>query len=219
MDVVLACDLGTSSCKLTAVDLSPQPGQGAIVGLASRSYPTRHAEHGWAEQDPADWLPGFSRAVADLAEQGALRHLRGLVFTGQMSAALPVARDGTALNPALIWSDQRATAETDAAASRISPEEFYRLTGNTLNATYTGPKLAWLKCHRPEAWNAATSFLQPKDWLIAQLTGVQAMDHSDASCTGLYDLAAGAWSERLFDLFGVPLHLAPQVVEAATVVG
>ena len=219
MDIVLACDLGTSSCKLTAVDMEPRPGAEPILGMASRPYPTRHATDGWAEQDPDDWLVAFGLAVVDLQATCALRDLRGLVFTGQMSAALPVDHSGRATHPALIWSDQRAIAETEAAARRISGDAFYRLTGNTLNATYTGPKLAWLKQYRPSAWADTTAFLQPKDWVIGQLTGMQAMDHSDASCTGLYDLAAGAWSPALFELFGLPPNIAPRLVEAATVVG
>lgn len=219
MEVVLACDLGTSSCKLTAIDVSSPTRAGRVVGVASRPYPTRHGAEGSAEQDPADWLHGFSAAVLELAGAGALRPLSALAFTGQMSAALPVDRAGRALHPAMIWSDQRATAETDAAAARIAPDAFYALTGNTLNATYTGPKLAWLKRHRPEVFAATASFLQPKDWLIAQLTGVLAMDHSDASCTGLYDLAAGTWSPRLFDLFGLPATLAPPLAEACSIIG
>lgn len=219
MDVVLACDLGTSSCKLTAVDLASTGAAGRIVGTASRPYPTRYGAEGWAEQDPADWLLGFTAAVRELADAGRLRHLRAMAFTGQMSAALAVDAAGRALHPAMIWSDQRATGEAAAAGARIAPEAFYALTGNTLNATYTGPKLAWLARHRPEVWAAAATFLQPKDWLIAQLTGVLAMDHSDASCTGLYDLKAGRWHPGLFDLFGLLQTSAPPLAEAASVVG
>jgi xylulokinase len=187
--------------------------------VSSRAYPTRHGAEGWAEQDPTDWLRAFAAALHELSEVAQLRDVRALAFTGQMSAALPVDASGHALHPALIWSDQRATAETEAAARRITPEAFYALTGNTLNATYTGPKLAWLARHRPEVWAAAKTFLQPKDWLIAQLTGVLAMDHSDASCTGLYELATGTWNSRLFDLFGLPLAMAPPLAEAASVIG
>lgn len=45
------------------------------------------------------------------------------------------------------------------------------------------------------------------------------MDHSDASCTGLYELASGTWSPRLFDLFDLPVALAPPLAEAASIVG
>lgn len=122
MDVILACDLGTSSCKLTAFDLSSRDRAGRAVGVASRPYPTRHRAEGWAEQDPADWLHGFADAVRELSDAGALRHVRALAFTGHMSAALPVDASGRTLHPALIWSDQRATIETEEAAARMSPD-------------------------------------------------------------------------------------------------
>lgn len=219
MDILIACDLGTSSCKLTALDLSPAAGAARILGTASRPYPTHHAGDGRAEQHPQDWLRAFAAAVRDLAGAGRLTGLCGLAFTGQMSAALLVDGAGEPLHPALIWSDQRAVRETQAAEAAMDGQAFYALTGNRLNATYTGPKLAWLARHEPAIWSRAARFVQPKDWLVACLTGVTAMDHSDASCTGLYDLAAGRWSEALFELFGLPRALAPDLAEAATRIG
>ena len=219
MNIILACDLGTSSCKLSAVDISPSAGGFGVVANASRSYPTRHRPDGGAEQDPSDWLKAFGEAVNDLGASGCLAHLRALCFTGQMSAALPVDSQGQAIHPALIWTDQRATQEVHQAEQAISAERFYALTGNAINATYTAPKLAWLKAHRPEILGATAQFLQPKDWLIWQLTGEAAIDHSDASCTGLYDLTAGDWSAELFDAFGLPVSIAPRLSEATTRIG
>jgi xylulokinase len=219
MDVILACDLGTSSCKLSAVDVSPSAGGFGVIANASRSYPTRHLPDGGAEQDPSDWLKAFAEAVRDLNVSGHLAHLRAICFTGQMSAALAVDSQGQAIHPALIWTDQRATQEVHRAEQAVSADRFYRLTGNAINATYTAPKLAWLKAHRPEVLSATAQFLQPKDWLICQLTGKAAIDHSDASCTGLYDLTAGGWSAELFDAFGLPASIAPCLGEATTRIG
>jgi xylulokinase len=219
MDIILACDLGTSSCKLSAVDVSSSAGGFGVIANASRSYPTRHGPDGGAEQDPSDWLTAFGEAVRELNASGHLTQLRAICFTGQMSAALPVDRQGQALHPALIWTDQRATQEVERAEQAVPAERFYALTGNAINATYTAPKLAWLKAHRPEVLSATTQFLQPKDWLIRQLTGEAAIDHSDASCTGLYDLTAGGWSAELFDAFGLPVAIAPRLNEATTRIG
>ena len=150
MDIILACDLGTSSCKLSAVDVSPSAGKFRVVANTSRSYPTRHHSDGGAEQDPLDWMKAFSEAVSDLGASGCLAHLRAFCFTGQMSAALLVDGRGQALHPALIWTDQRATQEVHQAEQAISAERFYALTGNVINATYTAPKLACqFRSHRP----------------------------------------------------------------------
>jgi xylulokinase len=142
MDIILACDLGTSSCKLSAVDVSSSAGGFGVIANASRSYPTRHGPDGGAEQDPSDWLTAFGEAVRELNASGHLTQLRAICFTGQMSAALPVDRQGQALHPALIWTDQRATQEVERAEQAVPAERFYALTGNAINATYTAPKLA-----------------------------------------------------------------------------
>ena len=168
MDIILACDLGTSAIKLSAIVLFPAISTDRIVATATRAYPTRYAVGGHAEQDPDDWLQAFVEAVRELVSGGRLAGICGLVFTGQMSAALPVDASGRHLHAALIWSDQRAVDEAARAAQRLEEGDFYAITGNRLNATYTGPKLAWLLRNRPEVWAKTATFLQPKDWLIAQ---------------------------------------------------
>jgi len=57
----ISIDLGTSSCKVCAVDV-----YGRIAGSASEGYPTYSPHSGWAEQDPETWMKSVSAAVAKL---------------------------------------------------------------------------------------------------------------------------------------------------------
>ncbi len=58
-------------------------------------------------------------------------------------------------------------------------------------------------------------------WLVARFTGgrVHVTDHTNASRTMLYGLAARAWDDELLRLFGVPRSLLPTVVSSSGVVG
>jgi xylulokinase len=178
------------------------------------------SEGGWTDQAPVDWLNALRLTLSDLAEDAAFAKLGGVVFTGQMSAALLVDRNVDPLTRCLIWSDQRAALEA-AHADKISGSgSIYRVTGNPPSATYTAPKLAWLKTHAGgAAFDRAAAFLQPKDWLVGRLTGRIVTDPSDASCTNLFDLKNGCWDAGLFRLFGIPIEMAPEIVPSATIIG
>lgn len=211
---LLALDLGTSACKLAVVDRA-----GMVLATASAAYPTRSAPGGVAEQDPADWLRALAEAVKGLDAAGHLGHLTCIALTGQMSAMLAVGRDGEALAPCLIWSDQRAAAEAGALAATVGVAEYHRLAGNPVGPTYTATKAMWLKAHRPELYRRTAHFLQPKDYLLLHLTGTAAIDPSDASCTGWLDITSGQWSAHLLAASGIAREKLPDIARSATVIG
>lgn len=209
---ILSIDVGTSSLKAVVIDSS-----GNMLGTARNGYDTRIPRGGWAEQSPGDWLSALQTALRDLAQKLDLEDVSALVFTGQMSAGLLVDRDAEPLTPCLIWSDHRAGTEAAATAKAFGADALHRLTGNPPSPTYTGPKLAWFNENMPQ--DRAAAFLQPKDWMIAQLTGRFVTDPSDASCTGLFDLKSGEWSRDLFDVYGIAYELAPEVLASTALAG
>ena len=68
-----------------------------------------------------------------------------------MQGALLVDRQGAPLGRAIIWADQRATAQTELIGSVCDPQTLYHLTGQRLSPTYTAPKVLWIKEHYPQA--------------------------------------------------------------------
>ncbi len=214
MTVLLACDVGTSSLKLAAFDEA-----GRMLAAASRGYPTASPHPGWTEQEPEAWVVALAAAVADLYVLGHVRGAVSIAFTGQMSAVVLTRRDGTAVRPAMIWSDTRATAEAGWLEREIGRDAHFDRTGNPPAATYPSAKLRWLAHHQPDALADAHAVLQPKDFLVARLTGVFAIDPSDASCTGLMDIARDKWDDALVEAAGVARALLPEIVPSATIVG
>lgn len=211
-DLMLALDIGTSSLKAALVGAD-----GKVMATARQGYGTRIARSGWAEQAPQDWLAALDRAMKQLVHMSDTTRVAGIVLTGQMSAGLLVDAAAQPLTSCLIWSDQRAAAQSAAAAETYGAGALHRLTGNPPSPTYTAPKIAWLMAHTPHS--SAAAFLQPKDWLVAQLTGRLVTDPSDASCTGLFDLHAGDWSRDLLDLYGIPAGLAPEILPSTAIAG
>src|SRR5574337_934068 len=116
-------------------------------------------------------------------------------------------------------NDKRASAEVEAFAAENDVEALWPLTANPPSVAWPGFKLKWIARHEPQALGRAKTLLMPKDYVNFRLTGVRAMDESDASCTYLWDAREGAWSARLASRLGVDLKLLPPVKSAAAPLG
>ena len=93
------------------------------------------------------------------------------------------------------------------------------LTGLRLDPYFSGTKLVWLAENEPNTW--ALVERRPLRDRHRRLLPDRPDDprhagtsptSSNACRTLLFDLEAGAWSEELCDLFGVPMDALPEVV-------
>ncbi len=213
---VLGIDVGTSAAKAALWD----PGTGQRVVARSAPYRMRSPAPGWWEQDPEDWLQAIVRAVTALrAQVGAALDPDAVALSGQMHGAVLTAADGRAVRPAILWPDQRAAAEATAIAAAIGAARLEALTGSPATPNYLLPKLLWLARHEPAALHHAAKVLLPKDWVRFRLGGGMATEPTDASGTGMMDLAALRWEPGLLAAFGLPQRLLPDIVPSAAVTG
>jgi xylulokinase len=136
-----------------------------------------------------------------------------------MMACVAVDQQARPLRSAIIWADQRAMEESRRLATAVGWEEAYHITGHRLSPSYSGPKILWVRAHQPEIFAATVKFLQPKDFIVARLTGRFVTDYSDASGTNLYDLAAWDWSDRILDAAGLGRAILPELHASTDVVG
>jgi xylulokinase len=123
------------------------------------------------------------------------------------------------LRPAIIWADQRATAEADFVAQSCGSEHVYRLTGQRVSAAYTAAKVLWIKQHQHDLYRHIGYVLQPKDYAAWLLTGVFATDYSDASGTQVFDLEQRQWSDELLNALGLRAEMFPPAYPSTTIIG
>lgn len=210
---MLACDLGTSACKVALVDAV-----GTVLATASEPVATNRPALGWAEQDPEAWWAACCRCIASvLTRTGVAPDAVGVV--GQMSAWLGLDAEHAPVAPALIWADLRATDEADEIAQRLGAERVFAVTGNRVGPTYPLARWLWMRRHAPEAASRVRLLIQPKDYLVGRLADSWGTDASDASCTLAYDLRRGRWSDEILDAFGLPAGRLPAVRASASIVG
>ena len=123
------------------------------------------------------------------------------------------------LRPAILWNDQRTSAECAEVERRVGLERLIVLTGNRALTGFTAPKLLWLRRHEPDVYARIRRIVLPKDYVRLRLTGDWAIDAADASGTLLFDVARRRWSEEVLDALELPREWLPPVYESPDVPG
>jgi xylulokinase len=203
---VIGIDLGTSAVKVIVTDQDGTP-----LGRGTAGYAVTVPATGQAESDPGEWWTACRRAVHQALADAGQVNVAAVGVAGQMHGVVLSEADGRLLRPAILWLDQRATAE--AATYADLPDKLTAPLGNRPSPGMAGPILMWLARHEPQSLRAAWWALQPKDWLRLRLTGAALTDPTDASGTLLFDLTQNAWSDDLIAALNLPPGKLPPVRE------
>ncbi len=220
MQALLGIDLGTTGVKaaLFAVD------DGHVLSTAFVDYPLYHPQPGWAEQNPADWWQATAAAIRTCLVTGA-RHgvqpadVRGVGLSGQMHGVVLLDETHHVLRPCIIWADQRSEAQCRWITECVGATKLIEYVSNPALPGFSAPKLQWIRDNEPEVFARARTMLLPKDYIRYLLTGVLAMEISDAAGTCLFDIKQGVWSQDVIEALGLDPLLLPPVVAADAVSG
>lgn len=125
--------------------------------------------------------------------------------------------DGQRLADPVAYRDPRTAPAVAVVHSRVPPDELFRINGlqslpiNTiyqLAAEQQGP-----------LWDKAAHIVLLPDLLAFSLTGELRTEATNASTTGLVDVATGDWSRPLLDRLGIPPGMLPPIEAPGTVRG
>jgi glycerol kinase len=203
---ILAIDQGTTNTKAVLVDET-----GAIAARASAPLTTQYPHPGWAEQSAAAIWVSVQKAIADLVPHGVPD---GIAIANQRETLVVWDRtNGQPICPAPIWQCRRTA---DAAARLIAAGHdatVVAATGLGINPLFPAGKLAWVLDNVPEARPLLAQGRlcagTVDTWLLFNLTGEFATDHSNASRTQLFDTRSLNFSDDLAALFGATTACLP----------
>lgn len=192
----IGVDVGTSETKAVLVDRA-----GRVLAAASATNTLRVPQPGWAEHDAeTDWWGNFCTVVAAVLAQSDISpsDVEAVGCSGIGPCVLPVDQDVTPLGPGILYGiDTRAGAQIDRLNEVLGKAAILERTGNALTSQSAGPKLAWLKDERPDAFAAATRFHTCQSFIVARLTGIHVMDHTTAAYWGpFYDIRTNSWIDE-----------------------
>lgn len=211
MPYSLGIDLGTSSIKVSILDLATGKCLRSATSPASGEMEIIARNRGWAEQNPMDWLENFHRACQQINLDEIRSDIRCVGIAYQMHGM--VLCDGD-LNPtcnSIIWCDDRAIEKGQEIRAAVG-DEYCR--NNLLNApgNFTLSKLKWVQEMSPQALSAAKYMMLAGDWLAARLTNVPATSASGLSEMIAWDFAENRLSNEIFSASNLPSELIPDLV-------
>ena len=213
---VLGVDVSTTATKAVLVDET-----GAVSAAGASQYGFEVPRPLWSEQSPALWWDGAVAAIRSALATAGLSgaDVAAIGLTGQMHGLVLLDDADEVLRPAILWNDQRTSAECDLIRRAVGPERLIELTGNDALTGFTAPKLVWVRDHEPDVWRRVAHVLLPKDYLRLRLTGEHAIDKADGAGTLLFDLAARDWSPEVRDALGIDPAWLPRTWEGPEVTG
>jgi xylulokinase len=216
MGLVLGLDVSTTATKAVLVDEA-----GAVRGIGVTEYGFSVPRPLWSEQDPELWWDGAVAAIRSVLASTGVNgaDVAAIGPTGQMHGAVLLDAADRVLRPAILWNDQRTSAECDAMRRAVGPERLVAITGNDALTGFTAPKLLWVRDHEPEVWGRIAHVLLPKDYVRLRLTGEYAVDKADGAGTLLFDLAARDWSGEVLHALGIDPAWMPRTWEGPEVTG
>ena len=214
--MLLGIDEGTTGVKAALFDQRLQP-----QIEARRDKANRHPEEGWVEQDGEEVIAAVTEAVAELLE-GADGDVVacGLDHQGESVLAWD-SETGESLSPIVVWQDKRSQEILDELTDH--EDEVKELSGLPFDPYFSAAKLAWLLRHNDDVKQAREDerlrMGTVDSFLCDRLGAGFATDASTASRTQLHALGTPGFSERLCEIFGVPVDVLPEVRDTAGELG
>jgi xylulokinase len=194
--LVAGIDSSTQACKVLVCDAET----GEVLRQGRAAHPNG------TEINPAAWESAARDAIA---AAGGLDDVNAVAIGAQQHGMVCLDRAGQVVRPALLWNDVRSA---DAARTLVDelggPAAWARAVGVVPLAAVTVSKLRWLADNEPEHADHTAAVCLPHDWLTWRLRSdpdipdIAALttDRSDASGTGYFDAASGAYRLDLLEL-------------------
>ena len=217
MSVFLGIDIGTSGTKTLAIRKD-----GKILASATAEYPLSNPRPGWSEQEPEHWWQASIKTVRAVLKQGKIKPnaVAGIGLSGQMHGSVFLDAAQKVIRPALLWNDQRTSAECDEIEAKAGGRaSLIEMVANPALTGFTAPKILWLRNKEPKNFDKVRQVLLPKDYVRFRLTGEFATEVSDASGTLLLDVRRRTWSGDLLEKLDLDADLLPAVFESEEVSG
>ncbi len=215
MPYLLAIDAGTTSVK--AGIFSPD---GRCIGLGREEYKLETPAADRAELDPELYWEASVQTVHRALKQSKVGpgDVAAVAVSSQGETTITLDRAGRPIYPALVWVDNRASAQAAFLADRFGREVYSRTGIPEITPTWPACKIQWIRENAPDVFERAAKFILVQDYLIFRLTGRLVSDGS-ISCTSLYyDIVKHQWWSEVQAAIGIRSDQLPDLVEPGSIV-
>lgn len=215
---LMAVDAGTGSIRALLFDL-----KGNQIGCVGQEW-THKEDPRWPGSMDFDWNHNWNLACSCI---------RGVIEDTKINPKDIAALSTTCMREGIVLYDKDgkeiwACANVDARSNdeveeliHMNPElekEIYLESGQTY-ALGALPRLLWVKNKMPEVYEKVANIGMFNDWLIYKMTGKLAVEPSNGSTTGIFDIQKREWDPSIAKKCGLRVDIFPNVAECGSIIG
>lgn len=210
-------DVGTTGSKTGIFDLN-----GNLISSGYREYSCSYPKPNWVEQDAKLIVGSAIESAKEAISKSNInpRDIASVSVSTQRTCTIFIDNDGNLLRPMISWQDNRTTKEVEEINSKISPKEYYQITGLPSNTTWILSKILWLRKNEPKAWDRVNKIIQLQDYVLKTLGAEDYfVDVPDSGLFGIWKTDNFRWSEKLTTMFDIDVSMLPKPTPSGTKIG
>lgn len=210
----LGIDIGTTSIKAAVFD---QCGKRLALRIKDYTLNTDSAT-GYIEFDPNEYVRMCKELILELTDECGT--IDALSVDTQGETLIVADSDGIPLYPAIVWLDNRATAEAEEIKAHFGNKQVYEITGQPeITAGWPASKILWLKKNKPNIFYKIKKVFLLEDYILYNLSGNFVTEPTIQSSTIYFNINSGMWWNEMLNFIGITQSQLPRIVKTASCVG
>lgn len=209
---LVAIDLGAESCRVSLLRWIDGQARTELVHRFANAPIKRKGEMHWDLQAICMGVEQGLRQCGEIATEG----IASIGVDGWAVDYVRLDAQGRPLSDPFCYRDARTAPAFQAVHRRIGIERLYALTGIqplTINTLYQ------LYADAMAGIPAQTPWITLPEYILYWLGGERVAEYTNATHTGMVDLATKDWSREVFEAAGLDRNAAPRIVSPGTEVG
>ncbi len=200
MPLILALDIGTSSCRTALFDFDAR----RIAGTtAQQTYPLITSVAGAAEIEPVLLLRAVRECLAETMAKARGRRIAGIGASCFWHSLVGTDAKGRPITRVITWADARCRPDAAELREKFSERQIHARTGCMLRASFWPAKLMWLRRTQRRTFARVRRWMSPAEWLQLTISGGANCAFGMATGTGLFNPTKLAWDRALLAHCGI----------------
>ena len=217
MSYLLGIDIGTGSVKVAIIDKETN-----LLAKKSHEYRINSPKPGYVEINSGDMWNAFLICLREIFSDNIIaKDIQAIGIACLCPGLTAFDSKGKVLIEPILYSDQRSIEEADILRHALGEDKFFSVTGNNIMAgAISSTSMLWVKRKHPEIYSKVYKFGHVNTLMAYLLTGVYAIDPSNASYTGLFETTGNmTWSKDFCEAMEIDSSRLPQILRSEEVVG
>lgn len=198
MKYIIAVDIGTTSAKIIAYDIT-----GKILEKLNANYKILSPKDGFYEQNPEEIFDSFILNLKELIAKYGKENLAAVSFSSAMHSIIAIDKKGKVLTNSILWSDSRSKSYVKEFKDTKEAHEIFLKTGTPVHPMSPLFKIMWIKNNLNEVFNKTYKFISIKEYIFFKLFNEYYIDYSIASATGIFNIYEKNWNKNSLEYLGI----------------